>query len=95
MVNYPFGELSIPENLVVTSAYSVRPSVRTLFWGDGRESGASPSGGEYVINRAKYFSRVFLGGKLRKKWSGQVVAFKNLFTLFSSILIIMTLVLSF
>ena len=27
-MNYPFGELSIPENLVVTSAYSVRPSVR-------------------------------------------------------------------
>ena len=52
-------------------------------------------GEEYVINRARYFSCVFLGGKLRKKWSGQVVAFKNLFTLFSSILIIMTLVLSF
>ena len=55
MVNYPFGELSIPENLVVTSAYSVRPSVRTLFWGDGRESGASPSGGGVCYKSCEVF----------------------------------------
>ena len=35
---------------------------------------------EYVINRPMYLCNLlFLGGKSRKKWHGQVVAFKNFF----------------
>ena len=36
------------------------PTVRTLFGGDGRESGVSPSGGRTML--------YFLGGKLRNSW---------------------------
>ena len=70
-----FGKPSIREILVVTSAYA---SQYTL-WGGGRREGNQVSArrGEVSVifswrEIVRYIcaTRVFLGGKLRKKWSG-------------------------
>ena len=86
--------------MVVTSAYA-RPY--TLWGVERRELGVSPSGEEYVIfsRREICATRVFLGGKSRKKWRGhcrcveKLVYFRNLFSSISWRKDFVTLVLSF
>ena len=61
-----FGKPSIREHLVMTYvAYT-----RTLFAGEGRESGVSPSGGGVCYKSPDAFVQpaFFLAGKSRKKW---------------------------
>ena len=59
----------------------LRPSVHSLELMEGNQVSARRGEG-YVINRAMYlYNPRFSCGKSRKKWCGQVVAFKNLFTL--------------
>ena len=73
------GKLSIRENLVVTSAYSVRPYT---LWGWWKGIGCHSVGGRSMLSivRCICATRVSLGGKSLKKRRSQVIAFKNLFT---------------